>query len=236
MSDDLRGLLNQAAQGQAFAPDGNDTTARIVAAALALFAERSYEAATTAAIATRAGVTEKTLFRHFGSKETLFNRTVYPALLRLLEPLVIAGLREKLANNQADFRTLVHTIVADRIRFVVAHPAIFKLVAQELLLRPGFRAVFFGFVAEQVLPTLERALEAVRARGELRDLPAMHVLRTIASQIFSYAFARTVLFPDSAWDDEVAIAQITSTILDGLATPASEVLLPLPGVDPWFIS
>ncbi|HEY9723247.1 MAG TPA: helix-turn-helix domain-containing protein, partial [Oscillatoriaceae cyanobacterium] len=45
--------------------DLTGTQARIVQAALELFAEHSYEAATTQAIARRAGVTERTLFRHF---------------------------------------------------------------------------------------------------------------------------------------------------------------------------
>jgi AcrR family transcriptional regulator len=54
------------------APD--EKRARIVAVARACFSERAYEATTTAEIARRAGVSEGTIFHHFGSKPELLRR------------------------------------------------------------------------------------------------------------------------------------------------------------------
>jgi len=51
------------------APD--EKRARIVAVSRACFSERAYEATTTAEIARRAGVSEGTIFHHFGSKAEL---------------------------------------------------------------------------------------------------------------------------------------------------------------------
>jgi AcrR family transcriptional regulator len=48
------------------------TRERLLAAALAVFAEKGYRAATTREIAARAGVAELTLFRRFSSKQGLF--------------------------------------------------------------------------------------------------------------------------------------------------------------------
>ena len=51
-----------------------DSRARLAEAALGLFAERGYEETTVAAIAERAGLTERTFFRHFADKrEVLFS-------------------------------------------------------------------------------------------------------------------------------------------------------------------
>src|SRR5579871_619831 len=53
---------------------GEDARRRLRQAALDLFRERGYEATTTAEIAARAGVTERTFFRHFPDKrEALFD-------------------------------------------------------------------------------------------------------------------------------------------------------------------
>jgi AcrR family transcriptional regulator len=50
-----------------------DSPSRLQEAALTLFAERGYEETTVAAIAERAGVTERTFFRHYADKrEVLF--------------------------------------------------------------------------------------------------------------------------------------------------------------------
>jgi len=53
---------------------GADARRRLQQAALELFRERGYDATTTVEIATRAGVTERTFFRHFPDKrEALFD-------------------------------------------------------------------------------------------------------------------------------------------------------------------
>ena len=48
-----------------------DARTRLLQAALETFIERGYDGATTREMASRAGVTEVTLFRHFGTKENL---------------------------------------------------------------------------------------------------------------------------------------------------------------------
>lgn len=53
--------------------NGKDARARLQEAALQLFGERGYDRTTAAEIAARAGVTERTFFRHFSDKrEVLF--------------------------------------------------------------------------------------------------------------------------------------------------------------------
>jgi len=54
----------------------NNSEQKIIDAALKIFSEKGYVGATTMAIAEEAGLSEKTLFRRFKSKENLFNMTV----------------------------------------------------------------------------------------------------------------------------------------------------------------
>jgi AcrR family transcriptional regulator len=54
----------------------DETRARLLDAAAKIFAAKGYSGATTRAIATAAGVNEVTLFRHFGSKKTLYEEMV----------------------------------------------------------------------------------------------------------------------------------------------------------------
>ena len=50
----------------------NTTKQRLLDATLKLISEKGYLGSTTREIAQEAGVTELTLFRHFGTKEKLF--------------------------------------------------------------------------------------------------------------------------------------------------------------------
>src|SRR4051812_49464147 len=59
--------------------------AAIVDAATRIFGEKGYAGTRTADVAAAAGVTERTLFRYFPSKEKLYRRVVFPP------PLVGAG-------------------------------------------------------------------------------------------------------------------------------------------------
>ena len=55
----------------------------IIEAAITLIGERGVDGATTAEIARRAKVTEKTLFRYFPSKQHLVRRVLFPLLLQV---------------------------------------------------------------------------------------------------------------------------------------------------------
>ena len=63
-----------------------DSRGRLQVAALALFAERGFDQPTAAEIAARAGLTERTFFRHFADK-----REVRFAGSELLEERIVAG-------------------------------------------------------------------------------------------------------------------------------------------------
>ena len=77
-----------------------ETQARILEAAIALFAELGYDGASITAIAGRAGVSRATVFWHFGDKATLFQE----ACRRMLVPF-IEQFRESLEHLDAQKRT-----------------------------------------------------------------------------------------------------------------------------------
>lgn len=78
-------------RGPAHAPAGDGrkaaTQARILRAAMALFAERGYERTTIAAVAAESGLSRAAVFWHFGDKATLFQETFKQLLVPFLEEL-----------------------------------------------------------------------------------------------------------------------------------------------------
>src|SRR3974377_841976 len=68
--------MEAAAPARAARPSADPTRERILAAALDLFSERSFDGATTREIAGRAGVTQPLLNYHFRSKDDLWRAAV----------------------------------------------------------------------------------------------------------------------------------------------------------------
>ncbi|MGA2953613.1 MAG: TetR family transcriptional regulator [Caulobacteraceae bacterium] len=94
---------------------GEDARRRLREAALELFRERGYEATTAAEIAARAGVTERTFFRHFPDKrEALFDGEA--AFRQALSDAVIAAPADldPMAALRAAFRSVEQTLVNNR--------------------------------------------------------------------------------------------------------------------------
>ena len=108
-------------------PSADATRERILAAALDLFSERSFEGASTRLIAERAGVQQPLLTYHFGTKEELWRAAVgqlFEDLARSLGERV-AGLRG------VEDETVAKLVVADFVRFSATHPQLHRIIMQE---------------------------------------------------------------------------------------------------------
>ena len=111
---------------------------RLGAAALELFAERGFEQTTVTDIAARAGVTERTFYRHFGDKrEVLFDGgpPLQDYLTRVTSERSVAGDPPLVAIGRA-FEGAAHDVFGDRREFarrrsvvIAAHP---ELLEREL--------------------------------------------------------------------------------------------------------
>ncbi len=193
-----------------------ETQRRILAAALDLFAERGYAATSTAAIAERAGVAEKTLFANFGSKDRLFQRILDPAALELVVPEAIGGVRQTLSRSWGTTAALLDAFMHDRLSFVRRHPAKLKLIAQAILLHPERTEVFLRAFRDHIEPRAEQVLRALEAAGEIRKVPHRSLARIVVSVTLGYMLARFVLRPEAEWDDEAELTTMIDVLVNGL--------------------
>jgi AcrR family transcriptional regulator len=108
-------------------PRSADTRERLVEAALALFAARGYEGATTRAIAEGAGVALAALPYHFETKEALWRAAAGRIFERLREQFEarIRGL------EGVDLRTRLRLLLRDFVLFAASHPELHRFMLQE---------------------------------------------------------------------------------------------------------
>jgi AcrR family transcriptional regulator len=186
------------------------TRDRLVRAALELFTTRGYHETTTPLIASRAGVAEGTIYRHFASKDELLNE-IYRAGVRLF-----AG-----AVREADPRTNCRerlALIARRWRDAAARePAVAKLV---------FGDAFAALVDDKsrtVIRELRGELEKVIAAGK-----AAAEVRPGSAELWGEVWLRLVLLAREriargTWKaDAPAVQQVFDAAWDAIRVPAAE--------------
>jgi AcrR family transcriptional regulator len=152
-------------------PSADATRERILAAALDLFSELSFDGATTREIAARAGFTQGLLNYHFSSKDELWRAAVdglYAELNQALDNRA-EGLRG------VDALTVAKLLIREFISFSAAHPQLHRIITQECK-NDGPRMDWM--VERHIRPRYEQTTALfttlVRA-GHVPDIPPAHL-------------------------------------------------------------
>ena len=152
-------------------PSADPTRDRILAAAIDLFSERSFDGATLRAIARRAAVTQPLLNYHYRSKDDLWKAAV---------DTLFAGLRRAMAERMNGLRgvdelTAAKLGVREFITFSARNPQLHRIITQESK-ADGPRMDYL--VEHHVRPLYERTVELFErlARdGAVPPIPAPHL-------------------------------------------------------------
>jgi len=158
--------MKSAAPPRTSRPSADPTRERILAAALDLFSERSFEGATTREIAARAGVTQPLLNYHFQSKDVLWRSAVDTLFADLADALTARadGLRG------VDELAATRLIVREFIFFSAQHPQLHRIIMQECKV-DGPRMDWL--VERHIRPLYDSTVERFANLVERGELPAI---------------------------------------------------------------
>lgn len=188
----------------------------IVAAAMDLIAKKGVDGATTAEIARRAGVTEKTLFRYFPSKKDLVRRVLLPPVLSGGLTRHWDELNELMRTPSADFKAWYTLFTTRRLTSAARNPqfgATFLLeLANNIELRNGVETVW----RERIWGPMRDSLRTMQVEGKVRaDIDINSLARAIHCINLGYFLIRHALKPDPAWNDEYEIGQMADLLMHG---------------------
>ena len=188
----------------------------IVAAAMDLIAKKGVDGATTAEIARRAGVTEKTLFRYFPSKKDLVRRVLLPPMLSGGLTRHWDELNELMRTPSADFKAWYTLFTTRRLTSAARNPqfgATFLLeLANNIELRDGVETVW----RERVWGPMRDSLRTMQGEGKVRaEIDIDSLARAIHCINLGYFLIRHALKPDPTWNDEYEISQMADLLMHG---------------------
>ncbi|MCL4491076.1 MAG: TetR/AcrR family transcriptional regulator [Nitrospirae bacterium] len=163
------------------------TRDKILEAALRLFSQKGYLGATTREIARESGIAEVTLFRHFPSKERLFEETLnansfLPALKGLLPEIRRVPYEEALATIAGRFLETL-TLRKDTV----------KIMHSEMQRYPGkIQKIYHAFI-DEIVSTLALYFGEMQKKGVLREFDTELAARSFFGMFFSYFDAEEMM-------------------------------------------
>lgn len=199
-------------------PRSDALHAEILWAAAQLFSTQGIGGTTTRQVAAQAQTTERTLFKHFGSKEGLAQAVISEAVLPHLAPASLAGLAEAIAAYGGDLVAWHRALLRARLTALQTAPELTRLLLVELVRDEGLRGRFAAQWKPAVWGPLVALFDRLQQHGSLRsDVAAEALARRFLALNIGFLVSRLVLAPDLALDDEEEIASIAQVFFEGVS-------------------
>jgi len=195
--------------------------AEILEAALVVFSQKGFAAARLDEVAKRAGVSKGTLYLYFDGKEALFEAVVRSAIVpRIADAEALVAAHE---GGAPELLAEVYRIFAQ----MVADPkvsAIPKLVIAESGNFPDLARFYLREVVSRGLRLMQTVLDRGMARGEFREMNAVHATRLMIAPVLFLALWRQSLerHDETRLDPEAFLGDALSLLTRGLAQPSRD--------------
>jgi AcrR family transcriptional regulator len=156
------------------------TKKQLLDATLKLISEKGYQGATTREIAQEAGVTELTLFRHFGTKERLFeallrSHTFLPKLKELLPEL-----------DGLSYRDSLRLIATRFLLSLKDRKSMVMIMYSEVTTYPEKMKNLYNKFIEDLRQTLASYFKGLQKKGIFRNVSPEMAAQLFLGMLFSY--------------------------------------------------
>jgi len=173
----------------------------IARAALTLFASDGYERTSVDAIAAEAGVSKRTVYSHYGDKETLFLsvvRDTYEVMLARIGEIVGRVAWER------DLRSALICCMTEVTRSVIRSPERSTLVRLLMAEAPHFPDLIELLHARQITPLVVAPLENLTAAGRLAGQDGRQAAEHLMALTFGQVSSRSLMGTVPLSDDEAS--------------------------------
>lgn len=194
---------------------------QIIEVAMSLFADKGFKGATTRAIARAAGVSEAIIFRHFTTKEDLYDAIINYTVEKRShqwqqDEMTYAG--------QTDLQTLLLTFARTFVQRNREDATFIRLMMYSALEDHKFREKFFAIHRNPWLRAIRRAIEDGQARGHIQPADARLTTTAFFWALLQYCINRIIAKSDPADParDDAMIENLVAVFSNGLLMPGNQ--------------
>ncbi len=197
---------------------GDERREQILREATRCFATRGYRGTTTRELAARAGVAEAVIYRHFPSKEALYQAVIE----HQMGPVELPERLAPLARSRDD-RRLFRELAGEILVRLDGDPALLRILLYTALEGHALSEPFFRTRVRRVREFVTEYIRDRIAEGAFRPVDPVLAARAFLGMVFDHAHVRCIYGQTEAYPqglDEVADAFV-DIFLGGLRRPGS---------------
>lgn len=191
--------------------------ARILEAAIEIFAEKGYAATSTSEIAKKAGVAEGTIFRHYKTKNDLLLAIAGPIAAKLIAPFLMYDFAKLLDLPFEQVDDLFRAIAKNRIAFARNNAKLIKILLSEVPYQPELMEQLKTLVTRIILARIHRIIEHFQEQGQIVAAPPWRIIRTAVSVMMGMVVFHVFIAPDFPIDEDEEIERTLDMLMYGLA-------------------
>ncbi|GKU27366.1 TetR/AcrR family transcriptional regulator [Clostridium folliculivorans] len=189
----------------------------ILEAAIKIFSEKGFSAATTSEIAKSAGVAEGTIFRYFKTKKDLLTGAMVKLVEVFSEMFIVSRINKIFKDHEGmDPKITLKAIAKDRLDLIDKHWDLIKVVITELQFHDDLRNSFLENMASKGKLLLENFIKSGISRGIFRDINPTIAARALVGTLGIYIVQRQLVPSMVNMNDDEQIDIIIDLFLNGL--------------------
>ncbi|RIX54003.1 TetR/AcrR family transcriptional regulator [Paenibacillus nanensis] len=191
--------------------------ARILEAAIDIFAAKGYAAASTSEIAQKAGVAEGTIFRHYKTKKELLLSIAGPIAVKLVAPFLMRDFAKLLELPYEKVDDFFRAVLKDRLQFARQNMKLIRILVHEIPFHPELLAQAKELFANIVLQRAQKVITHFQEKGQIIEAPPWIIIRTAISLFVGFVVSHLVLMPDEPFDEEQEIDRVIDLLMNGIS-------------------
>lgn len=193
----------------------------ILEAAVKIFSEKGFNAATTSEIAKEAGIAEGTIFRYFKTKKDILRKVMIKLVEVLGERLITKRLNQIFEENkQKDEKEILKILLKDRLEEAMKYSDMLKVVITEMQYHEDLREAFIKNVVTKGVGILEQYFNSGIERGVFRNINTTIAIRSMLGMMGIYILQKNMLPEVINMDDDEQLDIMIDLILNGLSNNA----------------
>lgn len=192
----------------------------LLRAATRLFATQGIAHTSTRQVAEAAESTERTLFKHFHSKEGLVRAVIAEAVVPHLAERAVVDLHTLFGVQANELCARFAQLLRARRSAYEGNPDLTRLLIMEIVRDEAVRKDFGLRWYEQVWEPVRQLFARLQESGEVStDFPPETLATIFYSITIGYLIGRTILAPHAAWNDERDIEDLAKFFTRGAIAP-----------------